>query len=198
LPVLSVDSHNINNRTSADGTAASADGLASVDIPRLLHESGIQTHFQPITSIRKQSIIGVEALSRGFVDGAQVPPLTLFQCAEQENLAFDLDCLCRETAIQTFRPLFSANRNLILFLNFHALSVQGAVDGRCDILDLVQQLDLDPRNVVIEILENEFRDAKRYVARWKATSDMVFSWRWMTLGPDTPISIASRSSNRTC
>lgn len=133
-----------------------------LDIHALIQNGGVETHFQPITSIRKCQIIGLEALSRGVgnaLDGqAPIAPDTMFKLAEAEQVAPALDDLCRQTAMKSFSPLHGSNRDLLLFLNFHALSLNNDIESENGLLASVAALGLDPRNIVIEILESEFDD----------------------------------------
>ncbi len=53
-----------------------------VDIHGIFERGGIASFFQPIVSVKKKSVIGFEALSRG-IDGAGglLPPQALFEAA---------------------------------------------------------------------------------------------------------------------
>ena len=79
----------------------------SLNVRALIQSGGVETHFQPITSIRRQQIIGLEALSRGVENAengyARIAPDALFKLAEAQNVAPALDDLCRQTAMKVFR-----------------------------------------------------------------------------------------------
>ncbi len=75
----------------------------SINIREIIERKAVETHFQAIASIRKKSIVGVEALSRGMdSNGDQIPPLTLFRLAAANGLTLELDRLCRATAVESF------------------------------------------------------------------------------------------------
>jgi EAL domain-containing protein (putative c-di-GMP-specific phosphodiesterase class I) len=149
----------------------------SINIREIIERKAVETHFQAIASIRKKSIVGVEALSRGMdSNGDQIPPLTLFHLAAANGLTLELDRLCRATAVESFLPLHAANPDLILFVNCQTSTVaRDAVDFN-GLLNLVRRLNIDPRNVAIEILESEFEDATRLresIARYKSCGFLV-------------------------
>ena len=122
------------------------------DVKNIVASASLETHFQPIISVRRNQTIGVEALSRGRnADGTLIPPLDLFRSAAAQNLVVELDYLCRLTSLRNFLPLHKANPNLILFLNCHTTSKDEDV---CTLLEMVEVAGIDPRNVAMEILES--------------------------------------------
>ncbi len=140
-------------------------GQADIDVRGILERGGIETHFQPITSIRRQSLIGVEALSRGVDDeGGVIAPMPLFAAAEAQGLTSELDRLCRARAIESFRPLHAAHPELILFLNLDASSVEPGAAETGGLADLVRRAGIEPPNVAVEILETAFGDTERFHA----------------------------------
>lgn len=139
-----------------------AEPVHHVNIAEIIEQGAIETHFQPITSIRKHAVIGVEALSRGIApDGSLIPPMTLFGLAAQEGLTLELDRLCRDKAVETFRLLHASNPELILFINLQASTANQKGYGANSLLNVVNTWDMDPRNVAIEIVESEFGDSAR-------------------------------------
>ncbi|HYW08597.1 MAG TPA: EAL domain-containing protein, partial [Longimicrobium sp.] len=76
-----------------------------IDIASLIRTGSIETYLQPIASVRRQGLIGVEALTRCTVDGVPIPPPLLFETAERAGMVAELDHLCRRSAIQNFRSL---------------------------------------------------------------------------------------------
>jgi EAL domain-containing protein (putative c-di-GMP-specific phosphodiesterase class I) len=139
-----------------------AEPVLQIDIAEIIEQGAIETHFQPITSIRKNAVIGVEALSRGIApDGSLIPPAALFEMAAQAGLTLELDRLCRDKAVETFRPLLANNPELILFVNFQASTANQSGFGANSLLKVVNAWNLDPRNVAIEIVESEFVDSAR-------------------------------------
>jgi EAL domain-containing protein (putative c-di-GMP-specific phosphodiesterase class I) len=139
----------------------------SFDLETLLRQRAIQTHFQPILSLRKQQVMGVEALSRGVVAVPgqplqQIPPLVLFECARAEGRLLELDRLCCQTALRSFAQLQQVQDDLILFLNLHLGSVQQGSTQAHDLIHVQQNYGIEPRRIVIEVLEHEIEDLERF------------------------------------
>src|SRR5437868_2807647 len=63
---------------------------------RILTRESLEVHFQPIISLKKRSVIGVEALARPTDGdtGRPVTPLELFAWAARNGRTVDLDRLC--------------------------------------------------------------------------------------------------------
>src|SRR6185295_12480826 len=99
-------------------------------IHEILAARSVCMHFQPIVSARRKSIVGLEALSRGIAGieaislggavsgGELIPPVQLFEMAEHEGVAPELEQLCRETAARRFAALPDRPDDLVLFMNF--------------------------------------------------------------------------------
>ena len=150
---------------------------------QIIDGGGIITHFQPIFSAKQKSVIGVEALSRGVnpENRSLIPPNALFEMAAAEQVTWELEHLCRQTALQTFANLRGGQENLLLFLNFDASSLDAGpaseggllfinfdpsvaetgVDVANGFLRRVTQLGLDPGRIAVEILESKFNNLHR-------------------------------------
>lgn len=128
---------------------------ASLDMRALIDGRELETHFQPITSIRRQSVLGMEALSRGRSEGGLISPGHLFAQAQAQNTIADLDSLCRDVALESFSALGQACEELMLFVNLHPATTRAGddVDG---LLRLVERAGIAPNRVVIELLEIAF------------------------------------------
>ncbi len=135
----------------------------NIRIHDIIISRNIKTYFHPVVSVKKKSIVGFEALSRGIctIDSKVIPPSILFNLAEKEELTIDLDRLCREKALACFKHvLFDKDNLLLLFLNVDA-SIIGK-DNACysELINLVDKLNINPNNIVIEIVESKVNDAK--------------------------------------
>ncbi|MFH1035455.1 MAG: EAL domain-containing protein [Pseudomonadota bacterium] len=158
--------------TSCGAGQPSATAEAELDLGQLIAEQGVVCHFQPLLSMRSQSLLGVEALCRGVhpQTGKLVPPQRLFALAGDGELLIGLDRLCRQQALVAFRDLCQEHPNLILNLNFEAALLDQGVVGSGHLLGLVRRLGLDPGRIVIEIVESRVSDLKaleRFVADHK-------------------------------
>jgi EAL domain-containing protein (putative c-di-GMP-specific phosphodiesterase class I) len=123
----------------------------------------ITTHFQPIFSVRRKSVVGLEALSRGIGPrGDLIPPATLFKLAAAEGIAGAVEDLCRESAVRNFQRLGARPDELLLFLNLDlaSMSKPSALSDQLDAL--IRARGLDPRNVGVEFLESRLDDVHRF------------------------------------
>lgn len=152
-------------------------GQADIDVRAILDRGGIETHFQPITSIRRQSLIGVEALSRGVdAEGGMIAPVPLFAAAAAQGLTGELDRLCRARAVESFVPLHAAHPDLILFVNLAVSTVEARDTEVESLAQLVRRSGVEPPNVAVEILETAFGDTDRLhaaVQRYRADGFLV-------------------------
>lgn len=151
----------------------------SFDLETLLRQRAIQTHFQPILSLRKQHLMGVEALSRGVIMAPnqplqQIAPLALFDCARSQGRLLELDRLCCQAALRSFAELQPVQDDLILFLNLHLGSVQQGSAQFHDLMHVEQNYGIEPRRIVIEVLEHEIEDLERFKRDIEALRDCGF------------------------
>jgi EAL domain-containing protein (putative c-di-GMP-specific phosphodiesterase class I) len=125
----------------------------------------VTTHFQPIFSVRRRSVVGMEALSRGVEAGGRlIPPASMFEMAAAEGLAAAVEDLCRASAVRSFSRLPSRSDDLLLFLNLDLASNASPEASAAELQMLVYGAGLQPRNVAVEFLEARFDDAGRFGA----------------------------------
>jgi len=137
----------------------------------IIEQDAVFIYFQPIVSVKKRSVIGLEALCRG-VDpgGGTIPPSVLFELARAENVALVLDRLCRRKALENYSRNCSKHRDLLLFLNIDVSVIDKGVVGSGNLLNAVQMSGLNPDSIVIEIVESRVKDLaalKYFVERHK-------------------------------
>ena len=127
------------------------------NIRNIIDQENIITHFQPILSVKKHSIIGYEALSRSInsYTNTITPPNILFDSAAKQKLTLELDRLCRKKAIENFKPLQKKFKHSILFLNFDTTIIDQGVVGSGHLLNTVRKYDINPKKIAIEIKESE-------------------------------------------
>jgi EAL domain-containing protein (putative c-di-GMP-specific phosphodiesterase class I) len=132
---------------------------------QLVHARRVTTHFQPIFSVRRRSVVGMEALSRGVEAGGRlIPPASMFEMAAAEGLAAAVEDLCRASAVRSFSRLPSRSDDLLLFLNLDLASTASPEASAAELQMLVYGAGLQPRNVAVEFLEARFDDAGRFGA----------------------------------
>jgi len=122
--------------------------------------------YEPIVHVETREVLGYEALVRGPWDTDLHTPGALFQHAEQTDLVFELDCLCRRVALREARGIEPGRK---LFLNCLPTAIHDPA-FRGDVLRrTLEELRLRPSDVVFEISEKEsianfsiFREARDY------------------------------------
>ena len=127
-----------------------------VAIQELINTEAITTHFQPVVSIKKRSIIGVEALSRGN-DGPYrlLAPQQIFSWAEESKLLEELDSLCKRSALVEFSKLQSKPQGLLLFLNLHAGRLSTGQLSAMAVRRGVEEAGLRAQDVVLELSDRD-------------------------------------------
>lgn len=132
-----------------------------IDLECLLANRAIQTYFQPIVSIRKQEIVGLEALSRGLNSNNDIiMPQPLFAEAAAKGRSVELDRLCREKALENFKRVSGKSEDSFLFLNLDTSIIDKGVVGSGHLIKAVRQLGLNPSSIVIEIVESKIHDTE--------------------------------------
>lgn len=134
----------------------------AINICQIIKDESVETYFQPVISTKKSSIVGLEALTRGFCRSSDevIMPNLLFKLAEENNLTVELDRLCRKKALENFRRIFSQNKEILLFLNFDTSIIDRGVVGSGHFLNQVIHAGIKPCNIVLEIIESKVNDVK--------------------------------------
>lgn len=135
------------------------------DLSAILSAGRITTYFQPLVSIKRRSIVALEALSRGTPDetGTIVPPNVLFQLAANPEERLALDRLCRGKALIAFAPHQLRQPQLLLSLNLDASCISNDIVGSGHLHRAVTRAGLNPGNIIIEIIESRVADAAALV-----------------------------------
>jgi EAL domain-containing protein (putative c-di-GMP-specific phosphodiesterase class I) len=129
----------------------------------LVEARRVTTHFQPIFSVRRKSVVGLEALSRGVgPTGDLIAPATLFKLAAAEGIAGAVEDLCRESAVRNFQRLRARPDELLLFLNLDLTHMVKPSALSAELEALIRRPGLDPRNVGVEFLESRLDDVHRF------------------------------------
>jgi EAL domain-containing protein (putative c-di-GMP-specific phosphodiesterase class I) len=135
----------------------------------LVVEGRVRSVYEPIVEVATRTVFGYEALARGPEGTELYSAPALFKTATEQDLLFQLDCLCRQSGLAGARDLPGDSK---LFLNvrpttIHDPSFRGealrATLGRCG---------LRPSDVVFEISEQEsignfaiFREVRDYYGK---------------------------------
>jgi EAL domain-containing protein (putative c-di-GMP-specific phosphodiesterase class I) len=148
-----------------------------IPLREIIDGQQVEIDFQPIVSVKKKAVIGVEALSRGRTpDGNRVSPTSLREQAKRDGLGLELDRLFRKKALEAFKSLPGREPDWLLFLNFDVSLVDQGVVGSGHIAQAVKDLDLSPDNIVLEITESDVRDTaalKSFINAYRAAGFLV-------------------------
>jgi len=135
----------------------------------LVIEGQIRSVYEPIVEVNTRTVYGYEALARGPEGTELYSPMALFAMATEQDLLFQLDCLCRKSGLVGARDLPSGTK---LFLNVRPTTIHDPnfrADALCRTLERHQ---LEPRDVVFEISEQEsignfsiFREVRDYYGK---------------------------------
>ncbi|MBI4396099.1 MAG: EAL domain-containing protein [Elusimicrobia bacterium] len=133
--------------------------IENFNIDELIKKKTVGISFLPIVSIKRRSVIGLEAVPHGIApDGETVPAAVLTTLAKTRGLSLDLDRMFRQSALESFQPIHSAHPEYLLFLNFDTSIVDLGVVGSGHLREQVKSLGLDPNSLVIQITESHAKN----------------------------------------
>jgi EAL domain-containing protein (putative c-di-GMP-specific phosphodiesterase class I)/GGDEF domain-containing protein len=124
---------------------------------RLILERGdISTLFQPIVELPHQTVIGVEALSRGPHGSYLEPAENLFGFTERAGMLGEIEQLCVDRALVNADTL---PREIALFLNLSIHGLDFIESGDRGLADRVRRAGFSPERVVLEITERTYAES---------------------------------------
>jgi EAL domain-containing protein (putative c-di-GMP-specific phosphodiesterase class I) len=118
----------------------------------LVVEGRVYSVYEPIVEVATKTVFGYEALARGPEGSELHSPAMLFASAGEQDLLFQLDCLCRRSGLAGARDLPGGAK---LFLNVRPTTIHDPnfrAEALCQTLAGVK---LRPSDVVFEISEQE-------------------------------------------
>lgn len=107
--------------------------------------------FQPVIDLRNNVIYGHEGLIRGPAETELHAPLALFNAARQNSLAYEIEHLSRQIVLESFAAYRNTNK---LFINISPETLVEPRTSKGATLAYIQQLGLNPSNVIIELTES--------------------------------------------
>lgn len=134
----------------------------------IIDNKHIRTVFQPIISLRDCSILGHEALSRITYESEIKNPDMLFTIAGEYNRLWDLELLCRTTALEAAYKFMIPPYNNKLFLNVNPNIMHDETYKKGFTKAFLEQYEITPNNVIFEITE---RNVITDMTGFKATID---------------------------
>ena len=119
----------------------------------LLKSNRLTTHFQPIFQAGSMALWGYECLMRGTTaDGQKLSPATIIQWAQQEQLIFMLDRVCRETHLRN-AGLAGLPKHAALLINFMPTAIYKPEFCLQTTMAAAKQADIDPSRIIFEVVE---------------------------------------------
>jgi EAL domain-containing protein (putative c-di-GMP-specific phosphodiesterase class I) len=132
----------------------------------LVVEGRVKSVYEPIVEVAKCTVFGYEALARGPEGTELYSAAALFKTATEEDLLFQLDCLCRKSGLAGARDLPGDSK---LFLNVRPTTIHDPNFRGEALRGTLERCGLRPSDVVFEISEQEsignfaiFREVRDY------------------------------------
>ena len=117
----------------------------------IISEKKIRTVFQPIISLRDGQILGHEALSRITCESEIENPEMMFIVAEECNRVWDLELLCRTTALEAAYKFMIPPYSKKLFINVNPNVMYDYNFRKGFTKKFLEQYKILPQNVTFEI-----------------------------------------------
>jgi len=130
-----------------------------LNVRRLVDEEHVVPHFQPLVSVKRHGLVGVEGLSRGWAPETRtlISAHELFTAAHAQGMSRELELLCRRKLLQEFRGLLARHPHLVLSLNMDPSSIDRRLWSGY-LRTQVAEAGLAPRDVILEIVESAVTD----------------------------------------
>jgi EAL domain-containing protein (putative c-di-GMP-specific phosphodiesterase class I) len=132
----------------------------------LVLEGRVTSVYEPIVEVATRTVFGYEALARGPEGSELHSPAALFATASEEDLLFQLDGLCRQSALYGARDLPGGAK---LFLNVRPTTIHDPNFRAEALCRTLEHCRLRPTDLVFEISEQEsianfaiFREVRDY------------------------------------
>ncbi|MBV1952447.1 MAG: GGDEF domain-containing protein [Cycloclasticus sp.] len=142
-------------------------------LDEILEKSLLTPVFQPIISLKNNTIYGYEGLIRGPSNSPLHSPFNLFNAAAKQGCLAKLDLLCRKVTIEHFAQL---NFKEQLFINTIPEILLHKDYQHGHTLDYIKRAGIDSKQVVIELTEQyPIEDYNLMANATKHYQDMGFS-----------------------
>jgi EAL domain-containing protein (putative c-di-GMP-specific phosphodiesterase class I) len=132
----------------------------------LVLDGRVKSVYEPIVDVATRTVFGYEALARGPEGSELHSPMALFASATEQDLLFQLDCLCRRSGLAGARDLPGGAK---LFLNVRPTTIHDPGFRAEALCRTLEKCKLSPTDVVFEISEQEsignfdiFREVRDY------------------------------------
>jgi EAL domain-containing protein (putative c-di-GMP-specific phosphodiesterase class I) len=148
-----------------------------IAIQEIIDRGLISPHFQPLVSMKKTAVVGVEGLSRGIDprNGKLIPAPLIFREAAAKGLSRELDLLCRRKILEDFRRLQARFPQIILSLNIDASAIEKRIWSGY-LKTQVAEAGISPSSVVIEIVESvvgDIEELEKFVESYRESGFLI-------------------------
>ena len=134
-------------------------------LDHIIRHEKIKTVFQPIISLKDGIIFGHEALSRITCESTFDNIEMLFASAAEHNRLWDLELLCRTTALETAFRFMVPPYDKKLFLNVDPNIMHDESFKKGFTKGFLDQFEITPENIIFEITErNMIKDFSSFVS----------------------------------
>jgi EAL domain-containing protein (putative c-di-GMP-specific phosphodiesterase class I) len=126
------------------------------DLAVIIEQKSVAAFYQPIISIKKKSVIGLESIGRG-VDPENrrlIEPEELYPLSFEKKQALDLDRLFRLKGLEGYAEIQAKIPGLLLFLNLETGVLTDEVVGSGHLVRMVKDLGLNPNLIIIELSQS--------------------------------------------
>lgn len=138
----------------------------------IIYNKKIKTVFQPIISLRDGTVLGHEALSRITCESEITNSEMLFLTAGEYNRLWDLELLCRTTALNAAYKFMVPPYNKKLFINVNPYTMHDDNFKKGFTKSFLKQYEIAPHNVIFEITERnvitDMEGFKATIAHYKS------------------------------
>ncbi|KAB3529790.1 EAL domain-containing protein [Alkaliphilus pronyensis] len=121
----------------------------------ILHNNRLVMFYQPIISLKDGEILGYEALARGPENSVFYYPCNLFDIAKKMNKVWELDVLCRLSAIKGAKDVIE---DKYLFINVDSNIIKDPDFKKGFTKELLGNYSIEPRRIIFEITEHTVID----------------------------------------
>lgn len=128
-------------------------GQRKKSLDSIISGKQIRTVFQPIVSITDGTILGYEALSRIRGEGAFENIEELFASAKEYNRLWELELLCRTTALEAAYQFVAPPYNKKLFLNVNPNIMHDEKFIKGFTKEFLKKYNIGCQNIIFEITE---------------------------------------------
>jgi EAL domain-containing protein (putative c-di-GMP-specific phosphodiesterase class I)/GGDEF domain-containing protein/CBS domain-containing protein len=125
----------------------------NIALDYIIENKQIRTVFQPIISLKDGSVLGHEALSRITCKSDIENPEMLFGIAGEYNRLWDLELLCRTTALEAAFQFMIPPYNKMLFINVNPNTMHDENFIKGFTREFLMQYQIEPQNIIFEITE---------------------------------------------